>query len=225
MSKKNNVSDEDRELFRRTVQGVRPLHARNHRKKKLITPVSDGKSALDRHSDQRISVASTPVGAMDPAVSLNPGFCREFDGVRKDQNGGRDQKSPEWLTDMSLSSDLSELVGVETPLHFQRCGISKKRLNELKNGQYRVEAILDLHGRTPDAAETAMTDFILAQSTLERRHVLIIHGKGGRHGEAPVIKNLVNRWLPQYPQVLAFHSALAKDGGTGALYVLLRKKR
>lgn len=41
---------------------------------------------------------------------------------------------------------------------------------------------------------------------------------------APCNKNLLNRWLPQMNEVIAFHSALPKDGGSGAIYVLLKRK-
>ena len=51
----------------------------------------------------------------------------------------------------------------------------------------------------------------------------IIHGKGYRSGaRGPVLKTAVNHWLRLHLDVLAFVSARAIDGGTGALYVLLR---
>ncbi len=54
--------------------------------------------------------------------------------------------------------------------------------------------------------------------------VRVIHGKGLRSGaRGPVLKLSVNRWLRQWDDVLAFVSAPARDGGTGALYVLLRR--
>jgi len=55
--------------------------------------------------------------------------------------------------------------------------------------------------------------------------MLLIHGKGGYEGAPPVIKNLISRWLPQFDEILAFHSAKAKDGGHGAVYVLLKRNK
>ena len=52
--------------------------------------------------------------------------------------------------------------------------------------------------------------------------IKIVHGKGLQNGQ-PLIKTCVNGWLRQIPQVLAFVSALPRDGGTGAAYVLLKK--
>ena len=58
------------------------------------------------------------------------------------------------------------------------------------------------------------------------RCVHIIHGKGhGSSNQGPVLKNKVNAWLRQREEVLAFCSAQPKDGGTGAVYVLLRRKQ
>ncbi|MGD8310820.1 MAG: Smr/MutS family protein, partial [Chromatiales bacterium] len=54
--------------------------------------------------------------------------------------------------------------------------------------------------------------------------VRIIHGKGGVRGQ-PVLKQKVDQWLPQHPDVLALCSAPSWDGGTGAAYVLLARRR
>ena len=82
-----------------------------------------------------------------------------------------------------------------------------------------------MHGLTTEAARDALYKFIKTQTENHKRCLLIIHGKGGHEGAPPVVKNLVNRWLPQFDTVLAFHSAQPKDGGHGAVYVLLKRNR
>lgn len=124
-----------------------------------------------------------------------------------------------------LSNYYHETVQANTVLAYCRHGIPKKRLYDVKSGQIDYEARLDLHGLNLDDARDALCHFLEKQYVLNKRCLLIIHGKGGRHGEAPILKNLVNHWLPQLPDVLAFHSALPKHGGTGAVYVLLRRRR
>jgi len=53
--------------------------------------------------------------------------------------------------------------------------------------------------------------------------VRIIHGKGlGSGPRGPVIKQAVNVILRRTDPVIAFCSARAVDGGTGAIYVLLQ---
>ncbi|RUR09281.1 Smr/MutS family protein [Legionella sp. km772] len=122
-----------------------------------------------------------------------------------------------------LSDYISEPVQSHSVLSYAQASLPSKRFKALRNGQIPWEARLDLHGLQAEKAKDALCHFISTQLAQNRRCLLIIHGKGGQEGAAPVIKNLVNRWLPQMEEVLAFHSALAKDGGYGALYVLLKK--
>ena len=124
-----------------------------------------------------------------------------------------------------LSDYYTKEVRADSILSYCSHSIPGKRLRELKTGQIPWQARLDLHGLRPEAARLALIKFIKQQNTLAHRCLLIIHGKGSHRGEAPVLKNLVNYWLPQFPQILAFHSALARDGGAGALYVLLKRQR
>lgn len=124
-----------------------------------------------------------------------------------------------------LSDFISETVLSNTILSHCDPGVPSKRFRELKNALIPWEARLDLHGLKTEAAREALSSFIQTEFNKNKRCLLIIHGKGGHQGAPPVIKNLVNRWLPQFDEVLAFHSAQAKDGGHGAVYVLLKRKR
>lgn len=124
-----------------------------------------------------------------------------------------------------LSDYISETVHSNTLLSYCDPSVPSKRFRALKNGQIPWEARLDLHGFKTEAARESLSQFIQIQKQNNKRCLLIIHGKGGHQGSPPVIKNLVNRWLPQFEEVLAFHSAQAKDGGHGAVYVLLKRNR
>ncbi|KTC86018.1 MULTISPECIES: Smr/MutS family protein [Legionella] len=124
-----------------------------------------------------------------------------------------------------LSDYYTNEVQAQTILSYSSHSIPSKRLRELKMGLIPWEARLDLHGQKTEAARESLIKFITQQTNLAHRSLLIIHGKGSRQGETPVLKNLVNHWLPQFSQVLAFHSALARDGGEGALYVLLKRNK
>jgi DNA-nicking Smr family endonuclease len=103
-------------------------------------------------------------------------------------------------------------------------GLQDRQFRRLRRGQYRIEGQLDLHGFTADAARVAVAGFLTHARQDGRRCVRIIHGKGrgSRHGR-PVLKTQVNHWLRQRRDVLGFCSALATDGGTGAVYVLLKR--
>lgn len=108
-------------------------------------------------------------------------------------------------------------------LYFLAQGLQKKVLRELKQGRrYRVAETLDLHGLTQQQAEQQLTQ-TLNEFSAARACLLIIHGKGLRSAEGPVLKNLTARLLKTHPRVRAFCSANISDGGIGAVYVLLRE--
>ena len=127
--------------------------------------------------------------------------------------------------DYNLSNYYIDSVNSDSILSYCKQSIPRKRMSQLRSGEIPWQARLDLHGYRPDAARDSLCQFINHQLNLGNRCLLIIHGKGGLRGEAPILKNHVNHWLKQLPNVLAFHSALARDGGSGALYVLLQRQR
>ena len=119
--------------------------------------------------------------------------------------------------------DLRE-VEVEDVLFFARPGIQQKVQKKLRRGEFSIEDELDLHGYTVIEAKTAIQEFFKECKKYQKRYVRIIHGKGYRSEQKiPVLKTHVAYWLPQHNDVMAFASAQAKDGGTGALYVILKK--
>lgn len=113
----------------------------------------------------------------------------------------------------------------DTILSHHQTGLMKKRVKALRQGDFMIEARLDLHGLHVDEARLALSNFIKNASQKNLRQLLIIHGKGGQQHHIAVLKSHVAHWLRQFPEVLAFHSAQPKDGGTGALYLLLKKSK
>jgi DNA-nicking Smr family endonuclease len=108
-------------------------------------------------------------------------------------------------------------------LSFKRDGIPDTVLRKLRRGEYVVDAELDLHGMNAADARATMKEFLLNALGTRMHCIRIVHGKGKRSGpKGPVLKNLVNRWLRQIDAVVAFGSARPNDGGSGAVYVLLR---
>jgi DNA-nicking Smr family endonuclease len=108
-------------------------------------------------------------------------------------------------------------------LSFHRSGVRVQVMRRLRRGLYPIEDELDLHGLTQTAARDSLADFIARSRDSGRRCVRIIHGKGYRSGaRRAVLKTAVDLWLRRHTDVMAFTSARAIDGGTGAVYVLLR---
>lgn len=111
-------------------------------------------------------------------------------------------------------------------LSFKRPGIQNGVYKKLRMGRYETEARLDLHRMTVAQARDEVNHFIKESMGLGLRTVLILHGKGQRKTEqtqTAVLKGYVNQWLQDLEPVQAFHSAQPIHGGTGAVYVLLRK--
>jgi len=108
-------------------------------------------------------------------------------------------------------------------LSFRRPGVRTQVLRRLRRGLFPIEDELDLHGLTQTRARDNLAEFIAHNRNAGHRCVRIIHGKGYRSGaRGPILKIAVNLWLRHLGDVMAFTSARPIDGGTGAVYVLLR---
>ncbi len=111
-------------------------------------------------------------------------------------------------------------------LEFKRPGIQNGVYRKLRLGRYQVDARLDLHRLLVKQAKEEVFTFIAEAERLGLRTVLIVHGKGqskAQGEQTAVLKGYVNHWLKELDAVQAFHSAQPQHGGTGAIYVLLRK--
>lgn len=134
-------------------------------------------------------------------------------------------KAPGPIAHNTLSDnwDGQHLLDPEQMLSFRKDGVSKENLRKLSQGEWRIQAQIDLHGHRADEARIAVTEFVHACAESGLRCVRIIHGKGlGSKGDGPVLKAKVANWLLQLKEVLAFSPAPPKDGGDGVLLVLLK---
>ena len=108
-------------------------------------------------------------------------------------------------------------------LRFHRPHVGKRTMRKLARGSFSVQAEIDLHGMTVAEAKPRLAEFIEACARDGKHCVRVVHGKGLGSGQrGPVLKHKVNRWLRQWDPVLAFVSTRQVDGGTGAIYVLLK---
>ncbi len=115
-------------------------------------------------------------------------------------------------------------VGAEDELYWVRDGVQEGQMRKLKAGQIPFEGSLDLHGMNVEKARATLWEFLAEAARFEVRCVRVTHGKAARtDGRRPMVKSHVNTWLRQHPQVLGFTSCVAKHGGTGAVYVLLKR--
>lgn len=114
--------------------------------------------------------------------------------------------------------------------------LDKRMSEKLRKGKVPIEGRLDLHGYNQVRAYEVLKKFIIQAQQSGRRHVLVITGKGRSKAGGQdwlsqgdgVLKQRVPQWLSEKEMqqyVLKFFSAQPKDGGSGALYVYLRRLR
>ena len=128
------------------------------------------------------------------------------------------------VVDSLLSDEFDPEIETGEELVFARPGLQHGVLRKFRRGHFLVEAKLDLHGHTVPEARELVNNFLREAQNDGRRCVRIIHGKGlSSAGKIPVLKGKVNVWLRRKQEVLAFCSARPVDGGTGAVYVLLKR--
>ncbi|WP_343801250.1 DNA endonuclease SmrA [Marinobacterium maritimum] len=129
------------------------------------------------------------------------------------------QGSPEGLTLNPV-----EWLHPADPVSWKRDGVQEGVFRNLRLGRYSTDACLNLQHCTLAQARDEVASFVRQSCDLNIRTVLIQHGRSNRaDGVGNQLKSYLNEWLPLLDQVLAFHSAQPQHGGTGAIYVMLRK--
>jgi len=138
----------------------------------------------------------------------------------------REREVPEHDLDSAMplvASPAAVAVAGAEALAFRRPGVRTQVVRRLRRGLIPIDGELDLHGLPQTAARDQLAGFLVQSRDAGRRCLRIIHGKGHRSGSrGPILKAAVDAWLRRHPDVMAFCSARGIDGGTGAVYVLLR---
>jgi DNA-nicking Smr family endonuclease len=140
--------------------------------------------------------------------------------------------------DLEAMAHLSDLVSGAAHLditfsdeYIEGCvhGVSRKLMQRLRRGKFPVQDHVDLHGLTKREAEERVREFLLQCHRTGLRCVLIVHGRGrNSENHIPVLKEHLPLWLTRGPArkiILAFSTARPYDGGSGAIYILLKSKK
>jgi len=143
-------------------------------------------------------------------------------------------KNPEALTREHLRRLVSGEIKFQIEFtdeyqHGHVTGLDPKIFNQLSAGTYTVEAHQDLHGLNVDQAMLTTVEFIRRSYMMDKRHLLLVTGRGKNSPDGRgILRDEVQSWLTREPLrrvVLAYVTAQPRDGGPGALYVLLRKHK
>ncbi len=131
---------------------------------------------------------------------------------------GEDKVDPNFLT----LGDVTPRQPLEY-LEWKKDGVQNAVFDNLRRGQYALDAHLDLHRKTVKEARAEVFVFLKRASANDWRNLVIAHGKGELSATPGRMKSYVAAWLEEHPEVIAFCSAQRQHGGVGATYVLLRK--
>ncbi len=179
-----------------------------------VKPLTRGKNRILDHSGQ---AAQNP---LDPDSPSSPPLARPKSARSKP---ARLATPPSGLKHPTLPRTVQLTHGLAP-------GLDKRTNLRLIRGQIPIEATLDMHGHTMATGHRALEAFINAAFQSDKRCVLVITGKGLRltDGDVGVLRQNVPIWLNDNllrPKVLAFSYATQRDGGQGALYILLKRRR
>lgn len=198
-------SEEDLDLFHKVLADVTPLRPEPApaKREKFQKPVTD--------ADTSSKSANGLKPRIFPSSSGNQRNDAVFPAALADHGAGR------------------------TP------GLDKRSAQRLQRGKTEIDGRIDLHGLTQAEARSTLTGFVTNSHRHDRRCLLVITGKGrrpsgdvdspwsdGGRSEPGVLRRMVPRWLKEAPLaecVLAYSPAQPKHGGSGALYVLLKRRR
>lgn len=104
--------------------------------------------------------------------------------------------------------------------------LDEPTLEKLSKGRLPIEGRVDLHGMSQSEAHSLLLSFLQRAHSGGIRYVLVITGKGSSSGGEGVLRRAVPAWLatpPFRPLVSSYDHAARQHGGSGALYLRLRR--
>ncbi len=200
-AKKGALSPEDRQLWSHVTRQAEPLAGRDR-----LWSLAD---AL-RGSEGRDGTRAAPRASAGP------------EGTRARLSKGTAAQAP-------AQTPAGPKRPAPPPLvHGARDGLDRRKAERLRRGKLPIEATLDLHGLRQAEAHRRLEHFLADCQAAGKRCVLVVTGKGATRAEPGVLRSALPLWLNQSPnreRVLSFDYAQQKHGGTGAVYILLRRRR
>ncbi len=179
-------------------------------------------SQEDRDLWRHVTRDAKPLKKREPAPRAAPETAAKAPAPKTAKPAKLERAAPRPAPPAPVKPAATELA------HGRAAGVDRRSAQRLTRGQLPVEAALDLHGHTQDQAHAALERFLSEVQAQGLRCVLVITGRGTTKGAGGVLRAQVPRWLNEpanRARILAFDYAQPKDGGLGALYVLIRRKR
>lgn len=199
--------DDEKELFLKHMLGVKPLK----KSKKATSPQI---------------IAPKPIISKKNVISDAPPYQTNLN-KSLDNFEQKLQKNKKFREGTSINANIfdEEVITSEAILSFNLDKLGPPQQQKLIKGQITPHAKIDLHGLERFEAQERLERFIHHAYQNQNRYLLVIHGKGGKHGETPILKQHLFYFLRLHPNILTLHSANPKHGGSGALYIVLKKQK
>ena len=214
------------------------------------TPFRQLKKTLKSSTVERAATTATlPRSTSSPVEKTEESpadlFQRAMQDVTRLKSDARVSNPPPALSSRSPQDSENEAIAAlydlvagrsdfdvtDTDEYVEGCvvGLDTGLVRKLRQGKFARQAALDLHGMKADEAKPELEQFLNRATQAGIRCVLVIHGRGKNSpGQFPILKDRMKQWLTRgrlAKMVLAFSTARTHDGGPGAMYILLRRKR
>lgn len=245
------VPDDEAALFLAAVSGTVDVSQKHTPATKELPPSRRERKMKNRAAGSESPTVSAPEPTLKPQpetparpVPLTPAeadiFADAMNGVTPISARGRDlaPAKPLLPTRNTFSEAMDEILfgKLEFSLEYTEeyvqghiLGLDPVVVEKLKAGSYSYEAHVDLHGQNMEQAYATLVGFIRHAYRNDKRHLLVVTGRGKNSpGGLPVLRERVQAWFTRDPfkrAILGFCTAKPGDGGAGALYVLLRRRR
>jgi DNA-nicking Smr family endonuclease len=207
------------------------LSALNKRKKERVQRLARPKSSVPGDEPDETRAFLEAMADVEPLNGSRNIITREPNINIRPAHPAPDDELEAMAHLSDLVSGTAEMDITFSDEYIEGCvhGFDRKLMQKIKKGQFPIQDYVDLHGLTKHEAEIRIRDFLIQSHRLGLRCVLVVHGRGlNSQDNIPVLKERLPVWLNRGPVkkiVLAFSTARPYDGGTGAIYVLLRKRR
>lgn len=212
-------------------------HGTSQQHSKSTAPAPKAQAGSEQASS--FSAMANPSSPTAPQETENDIFAKAMQGICPLSGKGRElpppvapketppAQDPDYLADFLRGNIEFKLEHTEEFFEGHVSGVDPLILSKLRAGNYSPESHVDLHGMTAEQAYDALIEFIRLAYTKGQRTLVVVTGRGKNSpGGISVLRQSMQDWLTKDPLkrvVLAFCTAQQRDGGAGALYVLLRK--
>lgn len=221
---------DDQKAFREAMRGVKPLKDKV-KDKPVVTKTtvetpdqSDHKEETQQQPKEPEELFQSSLSSVKPLKEKNSKVSIQkakqlIDTKARQQHAEGDAAQPE-----GYYYQPQQWLSANDSISYRANGVSEPTLKQLKQNKLGTYLTLDLHGHRIEESFQAISNHIIKAKSQNIRVCKIIHGKGHlSEDHTPVLKSYLNKWLRENPDVLAFCSCPKQHGGTGAVFVLIRK--